>query len=184
MARPPPETGPRIPDRAVRAGGRAAARRSRPRRPREHATPVAGPRPCPYTGRMTGKPEGSHRVRWLWTWIAQERRRRGIGRAEFARRIGIGEETLRGMERGQDGSDATALMDALAELGADGAVAEIPGMNPHGAAVSLSKNETREYDAIAEDSGVSRAQIVRQLAAEGLVARVAADRVNAKSKLE
>ncbi|MCY4241961.1 MAG: helix-turn-helix transcriptional regulator, partial [Rhodobacter sp.] len=78
---------------------------------------------------MTGKPEGSHRVRWLWKWIAQERGRRGIGRSEFARRIGIGEETLRGMERGQDGSGAPALMDALAELGADAAVAEIPGMD-------------------------------------------------------
>ena len=139
------------------------------------ATPVAGPRPCPYTGRMTGKPEGSRRVRWLWTWIAQERGRRGIGRSEFARRIGIGEETLRGMERGQDCSGAPALMDALAELGADGAVAEIDGMDTHGAALSLTERERELYDAIAGDSGVSRAQVVRQLAAEGLVAR-AADR--------
>ena len=88
------------------------------------------------------------------------------------------------MERGQDGSGAPALIDALAELGADGAVAEIPGMDPHGAALSLTERERGRYDAIAEDSGVSRAQVVRQLAAEGLVARAAADRASAKSKLE
>jgi len=133
---------------------------------------------------MTGKPKGSHRVRWLWTWIARERGRRGIGRAEFARRIGIRRETLRGMERGQDGSGAPALIDALAELGADGAVAEIPGMDPHGAALSLTERERERYDAIAGDSGVSRAQVVRQLAAEGLSARVEVDGTNGKSELE
>jgi len=120
---------------------------------------------------MTGKPEGSHRVRWLWKWIARERRRRGIGRPEFARRIGIGEEPLRGMERGKDGSDATALIDALAELGADAAVAEMEGMDPHGAALSLTERERELYDAIAERDGITRAQAIRQLAAEGLVAR-------------
>ena len=133
---------------------------------------------------MTGKPEGSHRVRWLWTWIAHERGRRGIGRAEFARRIGISPETLQGVERGQDGSGAPALMDALAELGADAAVAEMEGMDSRGAALSLTERERELYDAIAGDSGVSRAQVVRQLAAEGLVARAAADRASAKSKLE
>ena len=122
---------------------------------------------------MTGKPKGSHRVRWLWTWIARERGRRGIGRAEFARRIGISPETLQGVESGQDGSDAPVLIDALAQLGADGAVAEIPGMDPHGAALSLTERERELYDAIAGDSGVSRAQVVRQLAAEGLSAREA-----------
>ena len=120
---------------------------------------------------MTGKPKGSHRVRWLWKWISRERGRRGIGRAEFARRIGTGEEPLRGMERGQDGSDAPALMDALAELGADGAVAEIPGMDTHGAAVSLTERERELYDAIAERDGITRAQAIRQLATEGLLAR-------------
>ncbi|MCY4241740.1 MAG: hypothetical protein OXD36_08355 [Rhodobacter sp.] len=120
---------------------------------------------------MTGKPKGSHRVRWLWKWIARERRRRGIGRPEFARRIGIGEEPLRGMERGKDGSDATALIDALAELGADAAVAEMEGMDPHGAALSLTERERGRYDAIAERDGITRAQAIRQLAAEGLVAR-------------
>ena len=133
---------------------------------------------------MTGKPKGSHRVRWLWTWIAEERKRRGIGRAEFAHRIGISPETLQGVERGQDGSGAPALMDALAELGADAAVAEMEGMDSRGAALSLTERERELYDAIAGDSGVSRAQVVRQLAAEGLVARAAADRASAKSKLE
>ena len=133
---------------------------------------------------MTGKPEGSHRVRLLWKWIAHERGRRGIGRSEFARRIGIGEETLRGMERCQDGSGAPALMDALAELGTDGAGAGMEGMEPHGAAVSLSNNEMREYDTIAEDSGISRAQVVKQLAAEGLIARATADRVNGWAEIE
>ena len=120
---------------------------------------------------MTGKPEGSHRVRWLWTWIARERRRRGIGRTEFARRIGIRRETLRGMERGQEGSDATALVDALAELGADAAVAEMEGMDSRGAALSLTERERERYDAIAERDGITRAQAIRQLAAEGLAAR-------------
>jgi len=133
---------------------------------------------------MTGKPKGSHRVRWLWKWIAREWERRGIGRSEFARRIGISPETLRGIESREDGFDALALIDALAELGADGAVAEIPGMDPHGAAVSLSKKETERYDAIAEDSGVSRAQVVKQLAAEGLVVRAAADRTNGRAEVE
>ena len=133
---------------------------------------------------MTGKPKGSHRVRWLWKWISRERGRRGIGRAEFARRIGTGEEPLRGMERGQDGSDAPALMDALAELGADAAVAEIPGMDPHGAALSLTERERGRYDAIARDTNLTRAQVVRQLATEGLVARVEADGANRKSGLE
>ncbi|MCY4242262.1 MAG: helix-turn-helix transcriptional regulator [Rhodobacter sp.] len=120
---------------------------------------------------MTGKPKGSHRVRWLWKWIAEERKRRGIGRAEFARRIGIGEEALRGMERGQDGSGAPALVDALAELGADAAVAEMEGMDSHAAALSLTERERERYDAIAERDGITRAQAIRQLAAEGLAAR-------------
>ena len=133
---------------------------------------------------MTGKPEGSHRVRWLWTWIARERGRRGIGRAEFARRIGISPETLQGVESGQDGSDAPVLIDALAQLGALGAVAEIPGMDPHGAALSLTERERELYDAIAGRDGITRAQAIRQLAAEGLSARAAADRVNKKSGME
>ena len=133
---------------------------------------------------MTGKPEGSHRVRWLWKWIAHERGRRGIGRSEFARRIGIGEETLRGMESREDGSGAPALMDALAELGADAAVAEIPGMDTHGAALSLTERERGRYDVIAERDGITRAQAIRRLAAEGLSARVGADGVNEKSGLE
>ncbi|MCY4243080.1 MAG: hypothetical protein OXD36_15225, partial [Rhodobacter sp.] len=73
------------------------------------------------------------------------------------------------------------LIDALAELGA---VAEMPGMDSHAAALCLTERERELYDAIAEDSGVSRAQVVRQLAAEGLVARVEADGANGKSGLE
>ena len=134
---------------------------------------------------MTGKPKGSHRVRWLWKWIAQERRRRGIGRSEFARRIGIRPETLREIEKGRcGGSDTTALLDALTELGADGAVAEMDGMDPHGAALSLTERERERYDAIARDTNLTRAQVVRQLATEGLVARVEADGANRKSGLE
>ncbi len=134
---------------------------------------------------MTGKPKGSRRVRWLWTWIARERGRRGIGRAEFARRIGIRPETLREIEKGRcGGSDTTALLDAFTELGADGAVAEMDGMDPHGAALSLTERERGRYDAIAERDGITRAQAIRQLAAEGLLARVEADGANGKSGLE
>ncbi|MCY4243667.1 MAG: hypothetical protein OXD36_18280, partial [Rhodobacter sp.] len=73
---------------------------------------------------------------------------------------------------------------ALAELGADAAVAEIPGMDTHGAALSLTERERGRYDAIAERDGITRAQAIRRLAAEGLSARVAADGVNEKSGLE
>ncbi len=38
------------------------------------------------------------------------------------------------------------------------------------------KRETERCDALAEDSGASRAAVVRQLAAEGLVTRRVADR--------
>ena len=57
------------------------------------------------------------------------------------------------------------LIDALAELGA---VAEMPGMDSHAAALCLTERERELYDAIAE----------------GLVARVEADGANGKSGLE
>ncbi len=85
------------------------------------------------------------------------------------------------MEEGRTGSTASTLLDALERLGALGAVAEIDSMDWHGAVMSLSKHETERYDTLAEDSGISRAQVIRQLAAEGLLARRAADRANEKS---
>ncbi len=109
----------------------------------------------------------------LWTWIARERKRRGISRAEFARRLGIRRETLYKIEEIQKGaSTASTLLDALEHLGVLGAVAEIDGMDWQGAVLmSLSKDEAERYDAIAETSGITRGQAIRQLAAEGLVAR-------------
>ncbi len=111
-------------------------------------------------------------VRWLWKWIAQERKSRGIGRTEFARMLGIRRETLYRIEEVRGGgSEASTLIDALEHLGALGAVAEIDGLEWHGAVMSLSKRETEKYDAIARDSNLTRAQVIRQLAAEGLVER-------------
>jgi len=110
-------------------------------------------------------------VQWLWKWVADERKRQKINRTEFARRIGIRRESLYKAEEGRTISQASTLLDALDQLGALGAVAEIKELNWHGAAVSLSKHEMRRYDAIAEDSGVSRSAVIRQLAAEGLIAR-------------
>ncbi|MCY4240506.1 MAG: helix-turn-helix transcriptional regulator [Rhodobacter sp.] len=133
---------------------------------------------------MAGSEERNLTVRWLWKWIARERKRRGISRAEFARRVGIRRETLYRIEEGRTTSLASTLLDALDRLGALGAVAEIEDMDWHGAVLSLSKNETKRYDALAEDSGITRAQVVRQLAAEGLLARAAADRVNGQSERE
>ena len=133
---------------------------------------------------MAGSEERNLTVKWLWKWIARERKRRGISRAEFARRVGIRRETLYRIEEGRTTSLASTLLDALDRLGALGAVAEIEDMDWHGAVLSLSKNETKRYDALAEDSGITRAQVVRQLAAEGLLARAAADRVNGQSERE
>ena len=130
---------------------------------------------------MTENPERNLTVKWIWLWIGRERRRRRIGMAAFAERLQIGRQSLREYESGEVNSPSAVLIDALESLDALGAVAEIDELNWHGVAVSLSKNETREYDAIAEDPGVSRAQVVRQLAAEGLVARAAADRASGKS---
>jgi len=112
-------------------------------------------------------------ARWLWKWIARERKKQGIGRTEFARRLGIRRETLYKIEEVQGGaSNASTLLDALEQLGVLGAVAEIDGMDWHGAVLmSLSKHEKEKYDAIAETNGITRGQVIRQLAAEGLVAR-------------
>jgi len=110
-------------------------------------------------------------ARWLWSWVVRERKRQKISRSEFARRLGIRRESLYRMEEGLTGSAASTLLEALNQLGALGAVAEIGDMDWHGAVLSLSKHETERYDAIAEDSGITRAQVVRQLAAEGLLAR-------------
>jgi len=110
-------------------------------------------------------------ARWLWNWIARERKRRKISRSEFARRLGIRRESLYRMEVGLTGSAASTLLEALDQLEALGAVAEIGDMDWHGAVLSLSRHETDRYDAIAEASGITRAQVVRQLAAEGLLAR-------------
>jgi len=110
-------------------------------------------------------------TRWLWKWISEERKRRNINRSEFARRIGIRRESLYRIEEGRTGSNASTLLDALDQLGALGAVAEIEKMNWHGAMLSLSKHETERYDAIAKRSGITRATVIRQLAAEGLLAR-------------
>ncbi len=74
------------------------------------------------------------------------------------------------------GSEASTLLDALEQLGALGAVAEIGDMDWHGAVMSLSKHETERYDALAKDSGITRAQVIRQLAAEGLLARRTVDK--------
>ena len=133
---------------------------------------------------MTDSTERNPTVRRIWPWISSERKRRGIGPAVFAERLQISGETLKECESGEGDPPSAILIDALEALDALGAVAEIDELNWHGAAVSLSRNETREYDAIAGETGVSRAQVVRQLAAEGLVARAAADRASAKSRLE
>ena len=108
--------------------------------------------------------------------ISCERKRRGITRTEFARKLGIRRETLYKIEELQKGASlASTLLDALEQLGALGAISEIDGMDWHGAVLSLSRHEKERYDAVAEDSGLSRAQVIRQLAAEGLLARRAAD---------
>jgi len=121
---------------------------------------------------MSGSEERNLTIRWLWRWIARERKSRGIGRTEFARMLGIRRETLYRIEEVRGGgSEASTLIDALEQLGALGAVAEIDGMDWHGAVMSLSRHETERYDAIAETNGITRGQVIRQLAAEGLLAR-------------
>jgi len=115
-------------------------------------------------------------TQWIWKWIGRERRRRGISGVEFAGQLGIRRETLYKCEEGKTNSQASTMLDALENLGALGTVAEIDELDWHGAAVPLSKGERKKYDAIAEDSGVSRSEVVKQLAAEGLIARAAADR--------
>ena len=59
-------------------------------------------------------------------------------------------------------------------------------MEWHGAVMSLSKRETERYDAIARANNLTRAQVIRQLAAEGLVERGRrdADRVDGRGSLE
>ena len=123
-------------------------------------------------------------VQWIWKWISRERRRRNIGAAEFAKSINIRRETLHKCEEGKSGSLSSTMLDALEKLEALGTVAEIDELDWHGAAVSLSKKEREKYDAIAEDSGISRARVVKQLAAEGLIARAEADRVNGRVETE
>ena len=132
---------------------------------------------------MAGIEERNLTAWWLWKWIARERKKQGIGRAEFAQRLGIRRETLYRIEEVQKGASlASTLLEALEQLGALGAVAEIDGMDWHGAVLmSLSKHETERYDAIAEDSGVTRGEAIRQLAAEGLLARRRAGRPNGKA---
>ena len=122
---------------------------------------------------MAGSKELNLTAQGLWTWIARERKRRGIGRSEFARMLGIRRESLYKIEEVRKGASlASTLLDALEELDALGAVAEIDGMDWHGAVLmSLSKDEAERYDAIAETGGITRGEAIRQLAAEGLVAR-------------
>ncbi len=122
---------------------------------------------------MAGSKERNLTAQGLWTWIARERKRRGIGRSEFARMLGIRRESLYKIEEVRKGASlASTLLDALEELDALGAVAEIDGMDWHGAVLmSLSKDEAERYDAIAETGGITRGEAIRQLAAEGLVAR-------------
>ena len=120
---------------------------------------------------MPRKKEDNLTARWLWNWVAKERKRQKISRAEFARSLGIRRETLYRIEEGRTGSAAATLLEALDRLGALGAVAEIGDMHWHGAVLSLSKHETDRYDAIAETNSLTRAQVIRQLAAEGLLAR-------------
>ncbi len=105
----------------------------------------------------------------IWKWIARERRRRKISGTEFARQLGIRRETLHRCEEGKSTSLASTTLDALEKLDVLGTVAEIDELDWHGAAVSLSRRETERYDALAEDSGISRAQVVKKLAAEGLL---------------
>ena len=109
--------------------------------------------------------------RWLWKSIADERKRRNITRAEFARILKIRRETLYRIEEGRTGTKTATLLDALERLGAIGARPEIGKTNWHGAILSLSEHETERYDAIAKANGVTRGQAIRQLAAEGLLAR-------------
>ena len=132
---------------------------------------------------MAGREERNLTALRLWKWIARERKKRGINRSEFARRLGIRRETLYKIEEVQQGSaNASTLLDALEELDALGAIAEIDGMDWRGAVLmSLSKDEAERYDAIAEARGVTRGEAIRQLAAEGLVARRRADRPNGQA---
>ena len=127
---------------------------------------------------MAGSKELNLTAQGLWKWIAQERRKRGIGRTEFAQRLGIRRETLYKIEEVQKGASlASTLLDALEELGALGAVAELDGMDWQGAVLmSLSRHEAERYDAIARDRNLTRGEAILQLAAEGLVARRRADR--------
>ena len=135
---------------------------------------------------MAGNKELNLTAQGLWKWIARERKRRGIGRTEFARMLGIRRETLYKIEEVQKGSSlASTLLDALDQLGVLGAIAEIDGMDWHGAVLmSLSKDEKERYDALAEASGITRAQVIRQLATEGLMARREADRAAGRSGAE
>ncbi len=132
---------------------------------------------------MAGSKERNLTARGLWRWIARERKKRGISRAEFARRLGIHRESLYKIEEVQNGASlASTLLDALEELGALGAVAEIDGMDLRGTVLtSLSKDEAERYDAIAEDSNLTRGEAILQLAAEGLLARRRAGRPNGKA---
>jgi len=50
-------------------------------------------------------------------------------------------------------------------------VAEIVSTNWHGVVLSLSKYEAERYAAVTKASELSRATVIRQLAAEGLLAR-------------
>ena len=120
---------------------------------------------------MTDGSRGSHSERRLWEWIAGERKRRGISQSELARNLGICREALRETEEGRNGSEASTLLDALRRFDALGAIAEIDGMDWSGAVLSLSGREAESYDAIAEARGVTRGQVVRELAEEGLLAR-------------
>lgn len=119
-------------------------------------------------------------ARLLWLWIAQERQRRSITPEDFAKGLGVLPESLRECEE-SGSSPSSLLIDALERLDALGAMAEIDELDMHGAAVSLSDEETDRYDALAERSGVSRAEMVKRLAAEGLKARGAAGKLNGES---
>ena len=120
---------------------------------------------------MPGSEERNPDARWLWRAIAEERKRRNITRVGFARSLGIRRETLYRIEEGRTGTKTATLLDALERLGALGARPEIGKTNWHGAILSLSRHETESYDAIAKANGVTRGQAIRQLAAEGLLAR-------------
>ncbi len=136
--------------------------------------------------KMSRSRERNLTAQGLWRWIARERKRRGIGRTEFARILGIRRETLYKIEEVRNGASlASTLLDALEQLGALGAVAEIDGMDwDEAVLMSLSKDEAERYDAIAKTNGITRAQVIRQLATEGLMVRREADRAAGRSGAE